>query len=278
MSPWSPVESPPSVECAKLRCRRISTRKGHNRAPNPPTSRGRCHQRRRRARDGRDGRRTGVRCDRRPRRRRRSPFRSTTARPVEPTTRTSRASTRTPRRTAHPSTSTCRPARRSMAPRQSEVSSLDPACDHEPGDEFTPCADHGCQRLRLSRKRRSTTWATSWPTRSWRWTRSTSARWMPADPSEAASDSLVMIVYNVQDANYYDCAETTYTAGYFAPEFIDSSGMNVDRHRRVRLGEPCRAGGLALGTTTTQQRPADALRGRHRPRAGASADELQRPG
>ena len=48
-----------------------------------------------------------------------------------------------------------------------------------------------------------------------------------ADPAEPASDSLVMIVYNVQDANYYDCAETTYTAGYFAPEFIDTSGMNA---------------------------------------------------
>ena len=48
-----------------------------------------------------------------------------------------------------------------------------------------------------------------------------------ADPAEPASDSLVMVVYNVQDANYYDCAETTYTAGYFAPDYIDSSGMNV---------------------------------------------------
>ncbi len=36
-----------------------------------------------------------------------------------------------------------------------------------------------------------------------------------------------MLVYNVQDANYYDCAETTYTAGYFAPEYANSIGMNV---------------------------------------------------
>ena len=48
-----------------------------------------------------------------------------------------------------------------------------------------------------------------------------------ADPADPASDSLVMVVYNVQDANYYDCAETTYTAGYFAPDYIDSAGMNV---------------------------------------------------
>ena len=48
-----------------------------------------------------------------------------------------------------------------------------------------------------------------------------------ADPTDPASDALVMLVYNVQDDDYYDCAETTYTAGYFAPEYIDEAGMNV---------------------------------------------------
>ena len=48
-----------------------------------------------------------------------------------------------------------------------------------------------------------------------------------ADPGDPDSDSLVTLVYNVQDENYYDCAEDTYTAGYFAPEYIDSVGMNV---------------------------------------------------
>ena len=36
-----------------------------------------------------------------------------------------------------------------------------------------------------------------------------------------------MLVYNVQDESYYDCADTTYTAGYFAPEYITDAGMNV---------------------------------------------------
>ena len=36
-----------------------------------------------------------------------------------------------------------------------------------------------------------------------------------------------MLVYNVQDESYYDCAVSTYTAGYFAPEYIDEAGMNV---------------------------------------------------
>ena len=36
-----------------------------------------------------------------------------------------------------------------------------------------------------------------------------------------------MLAYNVQDESYYDCAVTTYTAGYFAPEYIVDAGMNV---------------------------------------------------
>ena len=36
-----------------------------------------------------------------------------------------------------------------------------------------------------------------------------------------------MLVYNVQDESYYDCSVTTYTAGYFAPEYINEAGMNV---------------------------------------------------
>jgi len=48
-----------------------------------------------------------------------------------------------------------------------------------------------------------------------------------ADASDENSDALVVLVYNVQDAFYYDCDETTYTAGYFAPEYITDAGMNV---------------------------------------------------
>jgi hypothetical protein len=48
-----------------------------------------------------------------------------------------------------------------------------------------------------------------------------------ADPSDPASDAMVMIVYDLHDDGMYNCAETTYTAGYFAPEYIDEAGMNV---------------------------------------------------
>ena len=48
-----------------------------------------------------------------------------------------------------------------------------------------------------------------------------------ADDSDPNSDALVVLVYNVQDTFYYDCAEDVYTAGYFAPEYITDAGMNV---------------------------------------------------
>ncbi|HEX5165195.1 MAG TPA: hypothetical protein VFV93_07365, partial [Thermomicrobiales bacterium] len=48
-----------------------------------------------------------------------------------------------------------------------------------------------------------------------------------AEPGDPASKSLVMLVYNVLDSFTYDCAATTYTAGYFAPGYIDQYGMNM---------------------------------------------------
>jgi hypothetical protein len=48
-----------------------------------------------------------------------------------------------------------------------------------------------------------------------------------ADPTDPKSDALVMLVYNALDDAYYDCAAESYTAGYFAPDFIQSQGMNV---------------------------------------------------
>lgn len=48
-----------------------------------------------------------------------------------------------------------------------------------------------------------------------------------ADPADLDSDALVVLAYNVLDDFYYDCAENTYTAGYFAPDFIGTYGMNI---------------------------------------------------
>jgi hypothetical protein len=108
------------------------------------------------------------------------------------------------------------------------VHSLDPAFDHDPDDEFVPCAsadpaDYALtqgQIDRLGDELAGQIVAVN------------EAHFGPMDaanPADPSSDSLVTLVYNVQDENYYDCAVDTYTAGYFAPEFAspDSLGMNV---------------------------------------------------
>jgi hypothetical protein len=106
------------------------------------------------------------------------------------------------------------------------VDSLDPAFDHDPGDSFVPCADATAAEFTLTQAEinymgdQLTDQIVAVDEEHF-------GPMDAADPGDPASDSLVMVVYNVQDANYYDCAETTYTAGYFAPDFIDSSSMNV---------------------------------------------------
>ena len=106
------------------------------------------------------------------------------------------------------------------------VHSLDPMFDHNPADEFVPCAEQDPADY-PSPRRRSPTSVTSSATRS---SRVDEEHFGPMDAAVAgdpSSDSLVTLVYNVQDENYYDCAVDTYTAGYFAPEFMTSMGMNV---------------------------------------------------
>ena len=106
------------------------------------------------------------------------------------------------------------------------VESLDPAFDPTADDDFVPCADASVDDYTLTQAEIDYLGAQL----SNQIVAVDEEHYGPmdaADPSEPASDSLVMLVYNVQDANYYDCAETTYTAGYFAPDYIESSGMNV---------------------------------------------------
>jgi len=106
------------------------------------------------------------------------------------------------------------------------VHSMDPAFDHNPDDEFVPCADNPASDFLITQAQidylgselESQIVAVD------------EAHFGPmdaADPADPASDSLVTVIYNVQDESYYDCAVTTYTAGYFAPDFIDSVGMNT---------------------------------------------------
>jgi hypothetical protein len=106
------------------------------------------------------------------------------------------------------------------------VDSMDPAFDHAPGDEFTPCAERDVSDFVVTQAQIDHLGDAL----SNQIVAVDEEHFGPmdaADPAEPATDSLVMVVYNVQDENYYDCAETTYTAGYFAPDFIQSNGMNA---------------------------------------------------
>jgi hypothetical protein len=103
------------------------------------------------------------------------------------------------------------------------VHSLDPAFDHNEADEFHPCADAQASDFAITQeqvtylgdKLASQIVAVD------------EAHFGETGDAGASDDAIVTLVYNVQDDAYYDCSVTSYTAGYFAPEYIDESGMNV---------------------------------------------------
>ncbi|MEU1973189.1 hypothetical protein ABZ477_16155 [Microbacterium sp. NPDC019599] len=106
------------------------------------------------------------------------------------------------------------------------VASMDPAFDHDPTDDFTPCADKDVNDFTITQAQIDAL-GDELANQIVAVDEEHFGPMDAADPADPASDSLVMVVYNVQDDSYYNCAETTYTAGYFAPDFIDSVGMNV---------------------------------------------------
>ena len=61
-----------------------------------------------------------------------------------------------------------------------------------------------------------------------------------ADPSDPASDALVVLVYNVQDDSYYDCDATTVHGRLLRARLHRRRRHERHRRRRVRLGEPGR--------------------------------------
>jgi hypothetical protein len=107
------------------------------------------------------------------------------------------------------------------------VNSLDPQFDQNPNDAFTPCADNSVDDYLITQAQINALG------------NELASSIVPIDEAHygdiqtavgddgTSSDALVMLVYNVQDASYYDCSVSTYTAGYFAPEYIDDAGMNV---------------------------------------------------
>src|SRR3954468_18450704 len=103
------------------------------------------------------------------------------------------------------------------------VQSLDPQYDPTPGDGVTPCGDAKATDFAIASQELT-------------YRGKTLANQIVAVDEDhfgkigdagASDNALVTLVYNVQDDAYYDCAEDSYTAGYFAPEYINESGMNV---------------------------------------------------
>lgn len=107
-----------------------------------------------------------------------------------------------------------------------DVDSLDPAFDHDPTDEFVPCAEHDVADFTLTQAQIDYL-GDELADQIVAVDEAHFGEMDAANPADPASDSLVMVLYNVQDDLYYNCEETSYTAGYFAPDFINSSGMNV---------------------------------------------------
>ena len=106
------------------------------------------------------------------------------------------------------------------------VHSLDPGFDHNPDDEFVPCADASADDFTLTQAQIDYL-GDELSDQIVHVDEQHFGEMDAADAGDPSSDSLVTLVYNVQDEAYYDCEVTTYTAGYFAPEFMDSLGMNV---------------------------------------------------
>ena len=106
------------------------------------------------------------------------------------------------------------------------VDSVNPQFDHNPADEFDPCADNTTDENLMTQAQIDALGDEL----ANQIVDVDEAHFGPiglADASDPNSDALVLLAYNVQDESYYDCSVTTYTAGYFAPEYINDAGMNV---------------------------------------------------
>jgi hypothetical protein len=106
------------------------------------------------------------------------------------------------------------------------VPSNDPAFDPTPGDDFVPCADNTIEEYTITQDQVDAL-GDEMTDQIVAVDEAHYGEIGLADPADENSDALVLLAYNVQDESYYDCAVTTYTAGYFAPEYISDAGMNV---------------------------------------------------
>ncbi len=133
-----------------------------------------------------------------------------------------------------------------------DVASLDPAFDPTPGDEFVPCADATAADFTLTQAEIDY----MGDQLSNQIVAVDEEHYGPmdaADPNNPESDSLVMVVYNVQDEAYYDCDVTTLHGRLLRPGLHRFVGHERHRDRRARLGQPRRPERFRRGATTTRR-------------------------
>jgi hypothetical protein len=106
------------------------------------------------------------------------------------------------------------------------VTGNDPTFDPKPNDEYKPCADNTRDQYKITQTQ-VTTLGDELKNRIVQVDTAHYGQIGDANKDGQTPDPLVVLAYDIIDGAYYDCAATQYTAGYFAPGFIDDYGMNV---------------------------------------------------
>jgi hypothetical protein len=102
----------------------------------------------------------------------------------------------------------------------------DPTFDPNKDDKFVPCADNTRDQYKISQAQVDTL-GNELKNRIVQVDTDHYGPIGDANKDGKTPDALVVLAYDIIDDAYYDCAATQYTAGYFAPSFIDEEGMNV---------------------------------------------------
>ena len=131
------------------------------------------------------------------------------------------------------------------------VFGMSPAIDPTPGDGFEPCPSKFEDNDYLITQDQINTLGDELTNQIVRVDEEHYGEIGLADAADPESDALVVLAYNVYDDFFYDCDENSYTAGFFAPDFLSRYGMNVivtdtfDWANRVGGADPTYEGVIA---------------------------------
>lgn len=129
-----------------------------------------------------------------------------------------------------------------------DIFGMSPAIDPDPTDEFEPCASKFEAGDYLVTQDQINTLGDELTSQI---VRVDEEHYGFVGNAGDSGDAIVLLAYNVFDDFFYGCDETTYTAGFFAPNFIADYGMNVivtdtfDWANRVGGADPVYEGVIA---------------------------------